>query len=75
MLDIWKNLILFMLLYNLINLLLLDRNVLGQGFSGRSDLLFTVGLDHEEGKLCGLGDYFVALFFQDQWSGSSQTYL
>jgi hypothetical protein len=32
---------LFVLLYNIVDLLLLDRNVLGQGWNGRSDLLFT----------------------------------
>jgi hypothetical protein len=30
MLNIWKTLILFVLLYNLFDLLLLDRNVLGE---------------------------------------------
>jgi hypothetical protein len=63
MLNIWKNLIQFMLLDNVIDLHLLDTNVLGQGCSGRSEILFIVLLDHEEGKLCGLRDYFASLFF------------
>jgi hypothetical protein len=37
MLNMWKTLILFVLLYNLIDMLLMDRNVFGQGCSGRSD--------------------------------------
>jgi hypothetical protein len=41
MLSMWKTAILFVLLYNLIDLLLLDRNVLGKGCSGYSDFLFT----------------------------------
>jgi hypothetical protein len=42
MMNMWKTLILFVLLYNLVDLLLLDINVLGRGCSGRSDLLFTI---------------------------------
>jgi hypothetical protein len=55
MLSIWKTLIFFVLLYNIIDLLLLDTNVLGQSCSGHSDL-FTVGLDREEGNIFGLRD-------------------
>jgi hypothetical protein len=71
MLNIWKNLILYVLLYNIIDLLLLDGNILGHGCSGHCDLPFTVILDREEGKIFGQRDYFASLFFQYQWSNNS----
>jgi hypothetical protein len=51
-----------MIFYNIIDLLMLDRRVLGWGYSGCIFLLFWLG--YEEDKFCGMIDYFVALFCQ-----------
>ena len=70
--EVWRyprrcNKKILVLVYNLFNLLLLDRNVLGWGCSGYSVLLFTFWLDFEEAKLCSMRDYLVAFFW---WENS-----
>ena len=59
------------LIYNLVNLLLMDRKVLGRGCNGCSVIMFTFWSDCEEAKLCSMRDYFVALF----WRDNSRNYL
>jgi len=66
----WNKKIL-VLFYNLGDMLLMDRKVLGWDYSGCSVLTFTFWLDFEEDKLFSMRDYFVALF----WLENSWNYL
>ena len=61
----------FVLFYNLGYMLMLDRRVLGRGYSGFNVLLFTFWLDCEEYKLCSVRYYFAEQF----WWDNSQNFL